>query len=58
MEIPIPPCNNNRRTSMKCRRMCCKRPKVKPVSTTQQTILCGPTRPSKNIHYWTDYADI
>lgn len=38
-EIPIPECSNNRRTSMKCRRMCCRRPKPKPVkTTTQQTI--------------------
>ncbi len=39
MKIPIPPCNNNRRTHIKCRRMCCKRKKTKPVSTTQQSLL-------------------
>lgn len=38
-EIPIPECSNNRRSHHKCRRMCCRRPKPKAVtSTKQQTI--------------------
>jgi hypothetical protein len=39
IEIPIPPCNNNRRTSMKCRRMCCRKVKPKVHDTTQQQRL-------------------
>ena len=35
-EIPIPECNNNRRSSMKCRRMCCRKPKPKVVDNTRQ----------------------
>ena len=45
MEIPVPPCSNNRRTTMKCRRMCCVKPKVKPVDTTcQQRLFALPTK--------------
>ncbi len=36
--IPIPPCNNNRRTHMKCRRMCCKRPKPVEPKTHQKQL--------------------
>lgn len=44
-EIPIPECNNNRRTSMKCRRMCCRKPKSKVDDTTkQQRLFALPTK--------------
>lgn len=44
-EIPVPECTNNRRTHMKCRRMCCR--KVKPVvkdTTRQQRLFALPTK--------------
>jgi hypothetical protein len=44
-EIPIPECTNNRRTSMKCRRMCCRKPKPKVEDTTrQQRLFALPTK--------------
>ena len=44
-EIPIPECNNNRRTSMKCRRMCCRKPVPKVEDTTkQQRLFALPTK--------------
>ena len=44
-EIPIPECNNNRRTSMKCRRMCCRKPLAKVEDTTkQQRLFALPTK--------------
>lgn len=44
-EIPRPECQNNRRTTMKCQRMCCKRvqPKVKD-TTRQQRLMPLPTK--------------
>lgn len=45
MEIPIPPCNNNRRTTMKCQRMCCRKVKPKVKDTTrQQRLMPLPTK--------------
>ena len=41
-EIPIPSCNNNNRTTMKCRRMCCRRIKPKVEDKTRQTRLFAP----------------
>lgn len=58
MKIPIPSCNNNRRTSMKCRRMCCRKVKPKIKDSTIQTILNGSTRPSKKIYRWDDFAEL
>jgi hypothetical protein len=44
-EVSRPPCSNNRRTSMKCRRMCCRKPKPKPIATgRQQRLMPLPTR--------------
>ena len=44
-EIPIPECSNNRRTSMKCRRMCCRKPTPKVEDTTkQQRLFALPTK--------------
>ena len=45
MEIPTPPCNNNRRTTMKCQRMCCRKVKPKVKDTTrQQRLMPLPTK--------------
>lgn len=39
MKIPVPDCNNNRRTTMKCQRMCCRKVKPKIEDTTRQQRL-------------------
>lgn len=39
MKIPIPPCNNKRRTHHICRRMCCKRPKPLQPKTHQKQLI-------------------
>ena len=45
MEIPTPPCNNNRRTTRKWQRMCCRKVKPKVKDTTrQQRLMPLPTK--------------
>ena len=44
-EIPVPECSNNRRTNIKCRRMCCRKVKPKVKDTTrQQRLMPLPTK--------------
>lgn len=40
-EIPVPKCTNNHRTTIKCRRMCCRKVKPKSPKKGVQTIWFG-----------------